>query len=379
MMDAPSYRPRLRALLATLLALLIAPSARGQQAPDGAALFQQLCARCHGISGNGQGAEVLDRPARDFTAGGFSFGNTEAALTRTIANGIPGSPMPAFGETLSAERLAALARHVVTLAPTVVEASESETELVVERVPVLVRGGLPPIAEDAPAHARGLMLGLPEGLSFEYRLDDVALLGVRAGQFVQRTDWTGRGGTPLEPLGVIVWLNSGGEPGSSVWRVDAQGDRSPLRSVLLTTHTPANGAWLTWQAVDSAGRVLGLVEDAPRVVYTRLGSGFARQLRVTNRSTERLLLGQGVSAGELLYASEFPVRVIRRPDGRMELSAVIRSAPSVRLSGDEHGLWVSVPPGEQPLKFTWITLLMDSWNPLEVDDLRASLGNWDIR
>ena len=39
--------------------------------------FAELCAPCHGATGDGKGTTVLDRPARSFKDGGFSFGNTK--------------------------------------------------------------------------------------------------------------------------------------------------------------------------------------------------------------------------------------------------------------------------------------------------------------
>src|SRR6185295_1999320 len=63
-------------------------------------LFAKTCATCHGLDGSGQGPSVLDRPARNFKDGGFSFGNTADAIFNTISSGIPGTPMPAFADAL---------------------------------------------------------------------------------------------------------------------------------------------------------------------------------------------------------------------------------------------------------------------------------------
>lgn len=71
----------------------------------GAELYALHCVVCHGIDGAGDGpaATLLLPPARDFTRGEFrlvSTGNgvpTEADLVGTLARGIPGSAMPAWG------------------------------------------------------------------------------------------------------------------------------------------------------------------------------------------------------------------------------------------------------------------------------------------
>ena len=65
------------------------------------ATFVELCAPCHGVNGDGKGTTELDRPARSCADGGFSFGNTSEALSRTLRSGIPGTPMPAFGGQVS--------------------------------------------------------------------------------------------------------------------------------------------------------------------------------------------------------------------------------------------------------------------------------------
>jgi len=189
-------------LLAPALAAQAAPASSGADAP---ALFATNCAKCHGLDGSGTGPAVLDRPARNFKEGGFSFGNTPEVIARTIAHGIPGSPMPAFEGALSDEQLRALGEYVVTLGPPVKEVNEAETLLHVTDRPLVVRGILPPVVEGQPNIPRGLLIGTPDGLTFEYTLDDVRLIAVRQGDFVRRTDWGGRNSTPLEPLEKVVW------------------------------------------------------------------------------------------------------------------------------------------------------------------------------
>ena len=168
-------------------------------------LFLANCAQCHGEKGDGEGVTQLDRKARSFLDGGFSYGNTKDAILRSITHGIPGTPMPAFGKALDDAQRVALAQYVIAFGPDQIVVDASESEMVVKDRPLIVRGNLPSIVEGAPEWPRGLAIGTPDGLTFEYRTDDVQLVGVRAGRFVNRTDWGERGGTALEMLGQLAW------------------------------------------------------------------------------------------------------------------------------------------------------------------------------
>jgi len=176
-------RPHLVSCL-LVLASLASLAAAGSAQADAPALFAANCAKCHGLDGSGTGPTVLDRPARNFKEGGFSFGNTPEVIARTIAHGIPGSPMPTFEGALSDAQIQALAAYVVTLGPPVKEVSEAETLMHVTDRPLVVRGILPPLEEGGKKIARGLLIGTPDGLTFEYAADDVRLLAVRMGDFV---------------------------------------------------------------------------------------------------------------------------------------------------------------------------------------------------
>lgn len=225
-------------------------------------LFVRACAACHGEDGSGTGPTVLDRPARDFRSGGFSFGNTPDALLRTITWGIPGTPMPAFGEAYTEDERARLADYVRSLGPPVEELDASDRMLVVTDRPRIVRGILPPVADGVPLRPRGMLIGTPQGLTFEYRTDDLRLLAVRQGDFVERTDWVGRGGTPLLPLGAPVLLYDGGDPGPSFLRlVDGAGDAQPLMSRALTAKEAD-------ASVELLSTLRWLVRDAATVAET---------------------------------------------------------------------------------------------------------------
>ena len=87
--------------------------------PNGAALYAQNCARCHGIGGNGDGlaSAHLDPPARKFGQEKFMLGTTSTTipsdddLVYLMTHGIPGTAMPEF-PNLSREEMLAVAQHV---------------------------------------------------------------------------------------------------------------------------------------------------------------------------------------------------------------------------------------------------------------------------
>ncbi|MCC6546604.1 c-type cytochrome [Candidatus Sumerlaeota bacterium] len=87
-------------------------------------MYVQHCAACHGLTGRGDGPaanQLYPRP-RDFVDSPFRFapsdapkGELEAALERTIAQGIPRSSMPGFRGVLTEPVIAGLANFVATL------------------------------------------------------------------------------------------------------------------------------------------------------------------------------------------------------------------------------------------------------------------------
>ncbi|MFN8446849.1 MAG: c-type cytochrome [Caldilineaceae bacterium] len=73
---------------------------------SGQRVYNVYCVGCHGVNGDGNGtaAEMLVIKPRNFVNGNFKFFHngepgplpTDASLTTTIRNGLPGSAMPAF-------------------------------------------------------------------------------------------------------------------------------------------------------------------------------------------------------------------------------------------------------------------------------------------
>ncbi len=251
---------------------------------DGRYLYTRNCAGCHNDNGDGLGPTIvqLGKKARSFAEGHFAFGNTRESIFRTIGSGVPGSsPMPGFAGILGDEERWLVVDYVRTLMPAEPESDQTAGLMRVEKTPLVVRGSLPPIVEGAPAHPRGLLLGTPGGLSFEYRTDDVRLLGVRQGDFADRRDWDDRGGARVAPLGQIIWTAQGGDPEPSLAII-----RDEARLALAARFT---GSWIrggdagltyTWSlaAKNTAERFRVKVEESCRTTPTSAGAGFTRRL-----------------------------------------------------------------------------------------------------
>lgn len=82
----------------------------------GMKLYQANCASCHGEQGQG-GAPVAGsgpRPARNFRAPEAVAELTPERMLQTVANGKPGTAMPAFGARLGREDLDAVVEYVRT-------------------------------------------------------------------------------------------------------------------------------------------------------------------------------------------------------------------------------------------------------------------------
>lgn len=89
--------------IVTLLVCVACSSSPGRPAPDSvvlrpdqivdsAVLYGQNCAACHGSNGKGGAAIALGDSV-------FLAIADDAAIRKTIANGVPGTPMPPFAET----------------------------------------------------------------------------------------------------------------------------------------------------------------------------------------------------------------------------------------------------------------------------------------
>jgi DMSO reductase family type II enzyme heme b subunit len=96
-----------------------APAA--QEVSQGQMIYEQRCAACHGVNGDGQGpgAERLFIKPRDFTRDEFKIKSTAGDefptrddLIRVISKGMPGSSMPAWEGVLSQGEIGTVADYI---------------------------------------------------------------------------------------------------------------------------------------------------------------------------------------------------------------------------------------------------------------------------
>lgn len=97
----------------------------GQNLRHGRKLYARHCQHCHGVSGDGDGptAKYLNPRPRDYRLGVFKFTSTNKDtkasrddLKRVIAQGIPGTYMPAFVPMLKDQELVSLVEYIRWLA-----------------------------------------------------------------------------------------------------------------------------------------------------------------------------------------------------------------------------------------------------------------------
>jgi mono/diheme cytochrome c family protein len=275
----------LTTLLAAGLGLLAAAPAQ-----DGRELFLRHCATCHGEAGRGDGPTRVEPRPRDLSSGKFSFGTTRDALGRTVRGGIAPA-MPAFGELLRDEEIGRVVEYVRSLMPQVLEASPTESRIRVGDRPRIARGHLPPREAGGPPLPRGLVLGLPNGLVLEYRTDDFRLLRTfvvaaddAGAAFVDRADWRGRGGAPLELLGSPLDPVAGGDFGPA----QLTGTDVDLQMRLEDT-------WIDGDRVRFAGelrdgeRALARFTETLGAVSLGGGIGFHRRTEFHGATAERSL------------------------------------------------------------------------------------------
>lgn len=318
---------------------------------SGRLLFLANCATCHGADGSGKGDLVLDRPARSFKDGGFSFGNTLPAIQRVIESGIPGTPMPGFKQTFTRAQQKSIARYVQSLGPPIIKSDPDATRMVITDRPKIARGELASLGPGLPSHARGLIAGGTDGLSWEYRTDDVRLLAVRQGPFVQRRNWDGRSGEPMRPLGRLVRLVDEGGPGPSFFVND-----QPIHSVLkATTFEPESMAIV--QKLEMGDIT---IRESGRSINVGIFSGYARTFLIENP--------EDLKIGIDLHLSDDPRKIgtdsrgstwyrTLGPDGLMELTG-LENATLGEIDGHD----TAIVPAGIGQKVVVRTLLISDWD-----------------
>lgn len=274
------------------------------QASDTQALYMTHCASCHGATGDGKGTADLDRPARSFLDGGYSYGNTETAVVRSIVHGIPGTPMPAFSATLSEDQIKVLANYVIALGPEGTVVAPGASVLSVGDRPMVVHGMMPALKEGGRREPRSLVVGFPNGTTFQYRARTGELQAIRQGDFLDRRDWGGRGGSALQPLGQVTWKP---EPrkseGGSNGQFNAMRGEELLRRAFKGSRVQENKVWLNFDLFDADGNDVGggqefvsfmMVDNVPVALRSCLANGTSQGFRVD------------VSGGEAVTELSFP-------------------------------------------------------------------------
>jgi mono/diheme cytochrome c family protein len=383
--------PRLL-LLVALLATIVPSATRSAQEPvpapasslDARALFMTYCAACHGETGDGNGTTKLDRPARSFKDGGFSYGNTPDAIAKTLQYGIPGSVMPSFGKTLSDEQRIALAKYVIELGPQDLPTESPDRVLVVKDRAVVARGKLPPIAEGGEEIPRGLLVGTPDGFTFAYRTDDLRLIAVYQGEFAERTDWMGRGGTQLKPLGKLV-ADLGAAP-QAMFELPGKFDAdtadparraTPLFARIRNTRSGRDRIVIAYDLLrdeHDQTSVLLRVEESIGSATTSVGSGWRRRFLFANdgdsavslrivEPVDRARLGigrDGATRTEKLTISGGNIAKSTSTDAG---SALLRgwrcvTARTITSSGE----CVALVEPRCPVEFELLTVIAPSWD-----------------
>ena len=106
---------------------------------DPAAIYAQMCARCHGVDGRGDSEMKKTLPVRDFSDPTFQGRATSDEVARILMAGK--NQMPAFGGLLSPPKIQSLSGYVLRLGRTVAR---------VGGPPNGVPGGLPRHAPNGP-------------------------------------------------------------------------------------------------------------------------------------------------------------------------------------------------------------------------------------
>lgn len=142
---AKQERSRLEEQVDDLQVELQRSEARGVEslrAVEGRGVYARYCATCHGGNGDGEGptARFLGVRPRDFTTGSYKWRTTptgalptDGDIERTIARGVPGTPMPQWSGKLTESQIGDVVAYIKGFSERFVEEADEEVELV--RVP----------------------------------------------------------------------------------------------------------------------------------------------------------------------------------------------------------------------------------------------------
>jgi mono/diheme cytochrome c family protein len=87
-----------------------------RQAPDGKALFETHCRKCHGPAGRPIAAMKKLLPELPTWDGAFFAKRSDADIVAVLTNG-KGKNMKSFADRLSPDEMLAVARYIRTLSP----------------------------------------------------------------------------------------------------------------------------------------------------------------------------------------------------------------------------------------------------------------------
>lgn len=81
---------------------------------EGKTVYENNCAGCHGVEGNGNGpaAAALTPKPRNFIEAKYKYGGDDAGLTKTIENGVQGTAMPAWKDSLSGDQVKSVVAYI---------------------------------------------------------------------------------------------------------------------------------------------------------------------------------------------------------------------------------------------------------------------------
>lgn len=86
--------------------------AESQESAKGKALFESVCARCHGRDGRGGAPVAGGITPRNFADPTFQRTRTDPLIRDAIVKGRSNGAMPPFGTTFTDEELGALVQHI---------------------------------------------------------------------------------------------------------------------------------------------------------------------------------------------------------------------------------------------------------------------------
>lgn len=104
------------AMMVGLWTMAIQGMASNSDAEKGKRIYMNLCARCHGLEGKGDGYTKFTPPVADLTSSKVQ-GKLNIQLFRTVHEGKPNTAMGAWKVALSDQEIWDVLAYVRTLAP----------------------------------------------------------------------------------------------------------------------------------------------------------------------------------------------------------------------------------------------------------------------